>query len=262
MHIVVCIKQVPETADIGWDRETGTLIREDASGVLNRNDKNALEAALQLKETVEGAITAVTMGPAQAEEALREALAMGADKAVLLYDKRFAGADTLATAYTLSLALKKLGPIDLIMCGKESSDGMTAHVGPQLAELMDLPQLTCAVDIKVHGRRVSIDQKMENGFRVLESSLPALITVEREINEPRIPPMDRILAAYRESEVLVWELDDLKGDEAWFGLSGSPTQTRKVYSKKIIRGQVRMIEGEPETAAGQLVRILTEKTLI
>ena len=262
MDIVVCIKQVPETTDIGWDPKTGTLIREGVGGILNPNDKNALEAALQLREQHGGLITALSMGPPQAEDALREALSMGVDKAILLNDRLFAGADTLSTSYALSLAIKKIPSFDLILCGKESWDAMTAQVGPQLSELLNLPQLTYATEITVNRNSVKIKQKLEDGFRILEASFPALITVEKEINQPRIPPMDSIMEAYRDKEVQVWTAEDLVKDKKHFGLKGSPTQSRKVYSKKVQKGKVTILEGEPDEVAGRLIQTLKQKGLL
>jgi len=262
MDIVVCIKQVPETTDIGWNPETGALIREQAGGILNPNDKNALEAALQLREQHGGMITALSMGPSQAEDALREALSMGVDRAILLSDRVFAGADTLSTSYALGLALKKMARFDLILCGKESSDAMTAQVGPQLAELLDLPQLTYAIEIAVENNSVRIKQKLEDGFRMLETSFPALVTVEREINQPRIPSMESIMEAYRDKEVVVLGGEDLGGDKEYFGLKGSPTQSRQVYSKKVKKGKVSMLEGEPDEIARRLIQMLRNKDLI
>jgi electron transfer flavoprotein alpha/beta subunit len=262
MDSIVCIKQVPETSDIGWDPRTGTLCREGAGGVLNQNDKHAIEAALQLREAHGGSITAISMGPFQAEEALREAMSMGADRAVLLSDRRFAGADTLATSNALSLAVKKVGRFDLILCGKETSDGMTAQVGPQLAEFLNIPQLTYATEITIIKNSVRITQKLEWCHRILEASLPALITVEREINQPRIPPMDSIMDAYRSKEVLVWTSRDLDEDGEHFGLKGSPTQTSKVYIKKVTRGKVTFLEGGPVEVAGALIQKLKERGLL
>jgi len=262
MDIVVCIKQVPETTDIGWNPETGTLMREEAGGILNPHDKHALEAGLRLRETHGGFVTALSMGPPQAEDALREALSMGVDRAILLSDGLFAGADTLSTSYALSLALKKIARFDLILCGKESSDGMTAQVGPQLAELLNLPQLTYATEITINGNSVQIRQKMEDGFRTVETCLPALITMEREINQPRIPTMDSIMEAYRDKEVEIWGGEDLGGAKGHFGLKGSPTQTRKVYSKKIKKGEVTILEGGPDEVARELIEILRQKDLL
>jgi len=262
MDIAVCIKQVPETTDIGWDPGTGTLIREGAGGILNPNDKNALETALQLKERHGGTITALSMGPPQAEDALREALSMGIDRAILLSDRLFAGADTLSTSHALALALKTIPRLDLILCGRESWDAATAQVGPQVAELLDLPQLTYATEVSVEGNSVRIKQKLEHGLRILEASLPALVTVEREINQPRIPPMDRIMEAYRDKEVQVLGAEDLGGDRGYFGLKGSPTQSRSVYRKKVTKGTVTILEGEPDEIARELIQTLKHKGLL
>jgi len=261
IKIIVCIKQVPEKTEVGWDPETGTLKRETMPGILNPNDKHALEAALQLREKQDGAVTALSMGPPQAEEALREALSMGVDVAVLLTDRAFAGADTWATAYLLSLAVRKMGSYDLILCGKESADGMTGHIGPQLAEFLDLPQLTYAVDIKLHDHSVRIKQRLEDGFRILEAPLPALVTVERGINQPRIPPMDQVMKAYRK-DLLHWGVKDMGGNEELFGLKGSPTQTRRVYIQKMERRKVRFLEGDVKETARQLIQILKQKDLM
>lgn len=262
MDIVVCIKQVPETTEVGWDPNTGALMREGFQGVLNPNDKHAIEAAIRLKEGHGGFVTALSMGPPQAEEVLREALSMGVDGAILLSDPLLAGADTLSTSYALGLAVKKIGRFDLILCGKETSDGMTAQVGPQLAELLNLPQLTYATEITLKNRSVRIKQKQDEGFRILETALPALVTVERGINKPRTPAMDRILEAYRDKAVQVWTAQELGGDQERFGLTGSPTQSRRVYSRKITKGQVALLEGEPHEVARALIGILTQKDLV
>ncbi len=260
MEIIVCIKQVPEKNEVAWDPETGTLKRESMAGILNPNDKNALEAALQLREEHGGAITAISMGPPQAEEALREALSMGVDHAILLSDRAFAGADTWATAYALSLGVQNAGSFDLVLCGKESADGMTGHIGPQLSAFLDLPQLTCATDILIHDRLVRIRQKTEEGIRVLESPLPALVTVERSMNQPRIPPMDQVMKAYRK-EIVLRGAKDLDGDESRFGLKGSPTQTQKVYVQEREKGRARFIPGDAGAAAKELIQILKQADL-
>jgi electron transfer flavoprotein alpha/beta subunit len=262
MDSIVCIKQVPETGEIRWDPETGTLIREAAPGVLNRNDKHAIEAALQLREAHGGSITALSMGPPQTDEALREALSMGVDTAVLLSDTCFAGADTLATSCALSLAVKKISRFDLILCGKETSDGMTAQVGPQLAELLNLPQLTYATDIIIIDNSVRITQKLGGGLRVLEAFLPALITVEPHSNQPRIPSMDSIMEAYRDKKVWVWSRGDLGQVGEHFGLEGSPTKTRRVYTKEVTRGTVTLLKGEPDEAARALIAALKGRGLL
>lgn len=261
MRIIVCIKQVPDVSEVSWDPETGSLIRKGIPSIINPSDRNALEAALQLREKHKGNVTVMSMGPRQVEEALREALGMGADEAIQLTHKQFAGADTWATAYTLGLAIRKIGQFDLIICGKEALDGMTAQVGPMLAEFLGIPQMTYAVDIEVLNSKVRVRQDLGDLQRVLETQMPALITVERKINQPRVAPMDTIIEAYNK-EIKVWEPEDLDGDLKRFGLNGSPTRLRKVYSPKLKRGKVRLFEGSAEEAAAKLVKVLREKHLV
>jgi len=261
MNIIVCIKQVPDVTEVKWDPETGSLIRKGIPSIINPNDKNALEAALQVREMHGGEVTVLSMGPSQVEEALREALGMGADRAIQLSDRRFAGSDTWATAYTLGLAVKKIGQYDLIICGTEAVDGMTAQVGPQLSEYLDIPQLTYATHIEIIDKKVRVKQKLGDYDRLLEAPLPALITIEREAFRPRIAPMDTILEAYGK-EIPVWKPEDLNGEEDHFGLKGSPTRLRKVYTPKLLKGKVEMLEGGPEEVAGKLIGKLREKYII
>lgn len=261
MIIIVCIKQVPDVSEVSWDTETGSLIRTGIPSIINPCDKNAIEAALTLKEKYGGKVIILSMGPDQAEEALREAMGMGADEAVHLTSKRFAGSDTWATAYTLGLAVKKIGQYDLIVCGKEAVDGMTAQVGPELAEFLNIPQLTYAVNIDVADDRVRISQKLGSLRRVLQCRMPALITVERDANEPRIAPMDTIIEAYSK-EITVWGPEDLDGDVANFGLKGSPTKLRKMYAPKLIKSKVEMLQGNREQVAAALVQILRARHIL
>jgi electron transfer flavoprotein beta subunit len=261
MNIIVCIKQVPDVTEVSWDPETGSLIRKGIPSIINPNDKNAIEAALQLREMNGGEVIVISMGPSQVEEALREALGMGANKAIQLTDKGFAGSDTWATAYTLGLAMKKIGQYDLIICGKEAIDGMTAQVGPQLAEYLGIPQLAYAMHIEVMGSKVRVKQKLGDLDRLLEAPMPALITVEREAYQPRVAPMDTILEAYGK-EIPVWKPDDLNGEVENFGLKGSPTKLRKVYTPKLIKGKVEMLEGGPEEVACKFIGKLKEKYII
>jgi electron transfer flavoprotein alpha/beta subunit len=261
MHIIVCIKQVPNISDVRWDPETGSLIREGVPSVINPNDKHAIEAALQLKEKSGGRVTVLTMGPSQVDEALREALGMGVEMAVQLTDRKFAGADTWATAYTLGLAIRKIGKYDLILCGKEAIDGMTAQVGPQIAEFLGIPQLTYALEIDVLEGRVRVKQKLGDFHRTLEAPMPALITVEKEVYEPRVAPMDLIIDAFGK-EITVWRNDDLDGEVENFGLKGSPTRLRKVFTPKRIRARVEMFQGGPEEIAARLVQKLKEKYIL
>jgi len=261
MDIIVCIKQVPDSYDISWDKNTGSLSRQSASAMLNPIDKNTLEAAITLREEHGGFITAITMGPDQAEDVLREALGMGIDKAILLSDKVFAGADTLATSYALSCAIKKTHRFDMVICGKESYDGVTGHVGPQLAEFLDLPQLTNSTEISVKKNKVLVKQKTEDGYRLLEANLPVLITVEKNINQPRIPSMEDIMDAYREKIIDIWRGEDLNSNTEGFGLNGSPTKSKSVYVKKLVRGSAEILKGEPDVTARRLVEIFKEKGL-
>ncbi len=261
MDVIVCIKQVPDVAEVKWDPKTGSLIRKGVKSIINPNDKNAIEAALALKEKHGGQITILSMGPSQVESILREALAMGADHAVQLTDKMFAGADTWVTSYTLGLAIKKIGEFDLILCGKEVLDGMTAQVGPQLAEFLGLPQLTYAVDIQIFEDKVRIKQKFDNILRIIESPMPALITVERELNQPRITPMDKIIDAFNK-EIQVLKAQDLNGEESNFGLKGSPTKIKEVFTPKRLKGKVEMIDGSPDQMADSLINKMKEKYII
>ncbi|MEW6665933.1 MAG: electron transfer flavoprotein subunit beta/FixA family protein [Thermodesulfobacteriota bacterium] len=261
MNIIVCIKQVPNVKEVKWDPETGSLIRKGIPSIINPNDKNAIEAALRLREKHGGQVTVLSMGPSQVEEALREALAMGADRAVQITSRDFAGSDTWATSYTLGLAIQKMGAWDLILCGKEAMDGMTAQVGPELAEYLGIPQLTYALSLEIAGGKARIRQKLERVQRILEAPLPVLVTVEREMNEPRIAPMDAIMEAY-EKEIPVWTPEELGGDAGRFGLEGSPTRLRKVFSPKVLKGRVEMLEGKPREAAAQLIRVLQERHML
>ena len=261
MYIVVCIKQVPDVTEVSWDPETGSLIRKGIPSIINPNDKNAIEAALQLKEMYGGEVTVLSMGPSQVEEALREALGMGVDKAAQLTAGEFAGSDTWVTAYTLGLAVKKLGSCDLIICGKEAIDGMTAQVGPQLAEYLGIPQLTYAMHIEVVDSKVRIRQKLGDFDRLLEAPIPALITMEREAYQPRVAPMDSILEAYGK-EIPVWKPENLGGADERFGLKGSPTKLKKVYTPKLIKGNVEILEGGPENVARNFIEKLKEKYII
>ncbi len=261
MNICVCIKQVPNVKEVKWDPKTGSLIRKGVPSIINPNDKNAIESALQLKEKHGGSVTALSMGPSQVQESLREALGMGVDNAVQLTDKAFAGSDTWATAYTLGLAIEKIGKFDLIICGKEVLDGMTAQVGPQLAEYLDIPQLTYALQIEVMDNKVRIKQKLDDIIRIIEAPMPALITVENEINEHRVAPVDKIIDAFN-TEITLLKSVDLNSDPSKLGLKGSPTKIKKVYTPKLLRGKVEILEGSPEKTACHLIEKLKEKHLL
>ena len=201
MKILVCVKQVPDTTEVRIDRETNTLQRQDVPSILNPFDRHALEEALRVKERCGGTVSVLTMGPLQAQEVLKECLALGADEAVLVSDKAFAGADTLATSRTLAAAIAKLQPAELIFCGKQAIDGDTAQVGPELAEHLNMAQITCVSKLEVFPaeRRLIAEREVEDGHEVLELSLPAVLTVSKSLNEPRYPSIKGRLRANKTS---------------------------------------------------------------
>ena len=195
MHIVCCIKQVPDTAQVKIDPETNTLIRSGVESICNPYDLVAVEAAVRLAEKHGGRVTVITMGPPQAEAVLRHALAMGADEVYLITDMAVRGSDTLATSYTLAKAIRRLGEFDMVICGKQAIDGDTAQVGPGVAERLNLPQVTLAVGIEVNGRKARISRMLDNSTEIVEVRLPVLLTVVKQINDPRHPPMRGVLKA-------------------------------------------------------------------
>lgn len=231
MEIVVCIKQVPNTTEVKIDPETNTLIRQGVPSIVNPFDKNAVEAALRLREQHGGKVTVLSMGPPQAEEALRECIAMGADEAILVSDRAFAGADTLATSYTLASAIRKMGRFDLIICGKQAIDGDTAQVGPEIAECLDIPQATYVSSIDIGGRTARLEREHEEGIEVIETSLPLLISVVKSINEPRLPTVKGTMKAARKV-IPVWTVNDLDVEHKRLGLKGSPTQVVRIFTPK------------------------------
>lgn len=231
MNIIVCLKQVPDTNEVRINQETGTLIRDGVPSIINPDDKNALEAALTIKDEKGGKVTVVSMGPPQAKEALREALAMGADEAILVSDRAFGGSDTWATATVLAAAIEKVGNYDIILCGRQAIDGDTAQVGPEIAEFLNVPQITYAKEIKVGEDRVTVTRFTETGDYVIESKLPVLLTAIKELNVPRYPSVKGIFKAYAPDvdEIVVWGINDLVIDPTQIGLKGSPTNVYKSF---------------------------------
>ncbi len=256
MKIIVCIKQVPDTQDIKIDPETNTLIREGTPSIMNPHDGYALEEALKIREKVSSSeVIALSMGPPQAEDTLREAVAMGADRAILLTDERFKGADTLATSYTLAKAIEKIGGYSLILCGKQAIDGDTAQVGPEIAELLELPQVTYIRKIeKIEERKAVAERMTEWGYQVIETPLPALFTVVKEINVPRLPSLRGRLKA-KSTEIPHWRLEDIKADKDLVGLRGSPTRVIKIFTPEYKKEGERF-EGSPSEAADRLLKFL------
>ncbi len=260
MHFVVCIKQVPETGNVKIDPQTNTLIREGVAAIINPFDMYAIEEGLRMKGRLGGKVTVLTMGPPQAENALREAIAMGVDEGILLCDRAFAGSDTWATSYTLAMALRKIGSYDLIICGKQASDGDTAQVGPGIAAHLDLPQITYVRQIDaVDPERIVAERLMETGSETIESPLPCLLTVVKELNEPRLPSLKGKLAS-KKAVIVKWTATDLGCDPARIGLDGSPTKVVRIFSPPP-RGGGEILTGEPHETAVALANKLRDVVL-
>ena len=252
MEIVVCIKQVPDTTEVKIDPVTNTLIRQGVPSIVNPFDKNALEAALQLKAKYSGRITVLSMGPMQTKEALKECLAMGADEAILMSDRAFGGSDTLATSNTLAAGIKKIGKVDLIICGKQAIDGDTAQVGPEIAEHLDLTQVTCVAKIEhVEGNIIRVQREHEEGYEVIDAQMPTLLTVVKSINEPRTATVKGVMKANRK-EITVWTVDDIIVKASTIGLKGSPTQVRRIFTPER-RVQGELIQGNTAREAAALL---------
>lgn len=259
MKIVVCIKQVPNTDKVRINEATGTLIREGVSSIINPDDMNVLEAAFALKDNHPDVhVTVITMGIPQAEEALREALAMGADEAIHLTDRAFAGSDTWATATVLAAALRKIGDYDLVICGRQAIDGDTAQVGPELAEFLDLPQITYVRELKIVNQRVWAKRAIETGYFEMEAPLPALLTVIKELNHPRMIDIRLIYKAYSDqADFKVWTARDIEVDLSQIGVANSPTNVFRSFTPvRTFKGE--SVSGPPqEVAAKVLDKILT-----
>ena len=264
LKIIACIKQVPNTAEVKIDPETHTLIRKGVPSIINPFDLNAIEEGLLLRERFGGSVTVISMGPPQAEAALRDALSLGVDQAVLLCDRAFAGADTLATSYTLAAGIKKIGDFDLVLCGKQAIDGDTAQVGPEIAEWLDIPHLTCVrgiSEVSAVGGRVSppapditVSRLVEGGYEQASAALPALLTVVREINEPRLPSFRASLRAKTQA-IAVLCANDLDVDPERIGIPGSPTRVAKISVPQYNR-QGHFLAGTAEEQVRTLVGAL------
>ncbi|NDY42183.1 electron transfer flavoprotein subunit beta/FixA family protein [Dissulfurirhabdus thermomarina] len=256
MKIVVCIKQVPDEKTVRFDPEKGTLIREGTAAVINPLDLHALEAGVQLREAVGGEVIAVSMGPPQAEEALREAISRGADRGVLLSDRAFAGADTLATTYALHLAVGRLGPVDVVLCGRQTSDGDTAQVGPGLAARMDVPCVAGVTRVEPvdGGAALRVHRPREGGYDVVQVRLPCVLTVAAELNSPRVPSLKGKMAA-KKAEIPVWTGADLGADPGRLGMAGSPTRVVETFVPSF-DARREMLEGSPEAQVEALLERL------
>lgn len=265
MNILVCVKQVPDTTEIKINPETNTLIREGVPSILNTYDRYALEIAARIKDNQEAKIVAVSMGPEQAKNALKDCLSLGADKAYLVSDRKFGGSDTLATGYILSKAIKhieeKEGLFDLIFCGKQAIDGDTAQTGPQLAELLDYPQITCITDVTVKGTTIETERETEYGKEVWESPLPVLLTVTKPAFKTRYPSIMSKLAANR-ADIPVVSTAEIQPQPERIGLSGSPTKVKKTFVPPRKSDIVIIREATAKESAAKLVSLLGENKLI
>jgi len=262
LKIFVCIKQVPGVSEVKIDPKTNTLVREGILSVVNPNDRNAIELALNLKEKHGVEVIVLSMGPPQAEEILREALAMGADKGYLLTDRAFAGADTLATSYTLALAIKKiLTESDseekyLVICGAQAIDGDTGQVPPELAEELGIPQIAYVLNVELNENKIVAERKFRAvEIVVIETTLPALISVLNDINHPRYPSMAGILKAHDNSKIIHYDADALNADKSKIGLNGSSTEVWKIFSPER-KGDHVILKGTLEEIVLQLCQNL------
>ena len=267
MEILVCVNQVPDTAEVKIDPEKHTVIRAGVPNIFNPFDQNALEAALQLKDSQGARVTLLSMGPPQAEDVLREGLAMGADDAYLLTDRKVGGSDTLATGYCLAQAVRKVAELqgieqfDIVLCGKQAIDGDTAQVGPQIATELGIPQITYAAEINVDGTTVRVKQQNEEGYIVTEAQFPVLITAVKELNEPRFPTIRGTMKA-KKREIPHLSADDIKVDETKIGLKGSPTMVRKIFTPPQRTQGLVIKEEDPNAAVSVLMEKLTAQKII
>jgi electron transfer flavoprotein beta subunit len=262
VKVIVCIKQVPDTTNVRINPETNTLVREGVASIINPFDVYAIEEGIRLREKHGGTVTVLTMGPPQAADALREAISLGADEAVLVSDRAFAGADTLATAFTLAAAVRKLegtavgtvpaGPVDIILMGRQAIDGDTGQVGPGVAENLDIPHVTDIRKIEeVTDGRIVVERLLEEGYARIAARLPVVLTVVKEINEPRLPSLKGKMAA-KKKEIPVLKASDIEADPERLGLNGSPTQVMKIFTPPKPTGG-KKFTGEPAQTVPQLL---------
>ncbi|MBR3993158.1 MAG: electron transfer flavoprotein subunit beta/FixA family protein [Anaerotignum sp.] len=263
MKIVVCIKQVPDTVEVKIDPKTGTLIRDGVPSIINHDDKTGIEAALQLKEQLGGTVTVVSMGPPQADVALREALAMGCDEAYLVSAREFGGSDTYATSGILAAALRKVG-YDIVITGRQAIDGDTAQVGPQIAEKLSLPQVSYVEEvIEATEEYVVVKRQYEDGYHIIKIKTPCLLTAIAELATPRYMSVRGIVEAY-EAEIKVLGFEDLKDELEldMIGLKGSPTNVYKSFTKEVKGAGTILNDLTPEQAVEAIVAKLEEKFII
>lgn len=261
MKILVYVKQVPDTDDVKLDPQTGNLKREGVASILNPLDANAVEAAIQLKEKYGATVVAISMGPPQAEDVLKKALALGCDEAYLLSDRAFGGADTLATAYVLAKAAEKVGDYDLLLFGRHAVDGDTAQTGPATAAFLGVPQITLASSIDVQDGWVVCDRVLEDSVQKVKAKLPALVTVTAEINKPRYATPINIMRALKKPRS-IWNAADLGTDAAMTGIPGSPSSTKKVFEPEKRNTNTVYFDGSAEEIAEKFADMLHAEHVI
>uniref|UniRef100_A0A7C4YF30 Electron transfer flavoprotein subunit beta/FixA family protein n=1 Tax=candidate division WOR-3 bacterium TaxID=2052148 RepID=A0A7C4YF30_UNCW3 len=261
MDIIVCVKQVPDPENAKMDFETGRVLREGVKNIINPFDLYAIEESLRIKEKMGGTVTVISMGPPQAEEALREAIAMGADRAFLISSRAFAGADTLATSYTLSMGIKYIGKFDLIICGKQAIDGDTAQVGPGIAAHLNIPEITFVRKIdEITDSYIVAERLVEGGYEILKAPLPCLISVVKEINIPRLPSLKGKINA-KKAVIPILTEKELNVDENRIGEKGSPTQVVKVFSPELKKEGI-IFENEIEKGVDKVIEVLEKMGII
>lgn len=266
MKYIVCVKQVPDTSGVVAVKEDGTMDRASMATITNPDDRNAVEAALQLKEKTGAKVIVISMGPPPAEGMLRELLAMGCDEAVLVSAREFGGSDTYATSQILAAAIKKVGVEegDIVFCGRQAIDGDTAQVGPQIGEKLGLPQVTYVADIQVSGKDITVKRMLEDGYMTLKVQTPCLLTCIKELNQPRYMSVPGIVDCYSKP-LTVYNYEALKDDPLidldTIGLQGSPTNVYKSFSPPV-KGTGRMLEGADRATCEELVAILDQNHIL
>jgi len=261
MNVVVCLKQVPGTTEVKIDPQTNTLIRQGIENIINPLDSYALEEGVRIRERYGGKVTAISMGPPQAEEMLKEAISLGADGAVLLSDRDFAGADTWATAGTLAAGVRKLQQTDIVICGRQTLDGDTGQVGPEVAEMLGIPFVAYVSRIEEMAEGyIRVQRMVEDGHEIIESPLPAVITVVKEINTPRLPSL-RGIAMSKRTVIPTWTAGELDIEQDKIGLAGSATRVVKIFFPQR-DCQAEILQGDPESQAERLVSKLKEAGLV
>lgn len=262
MDILVCIKQVPASNKVEVDSVTGVLLRNGADSKMNPYDLYALETALRIREQTGGTISVISMGPPQATAVIKEAFAMGADRGALLSDRRFGGADVLATSYTLAQGIKKMGKFDLILCGKQTTDGDTAQVGSEVSEWLNLPSVSNVKKItKLDDQAITIEMDLPDELEVAKVSYPCLLSVDKDIFQPRLPSYVKKMGT-ADREVEVYSLDDMEDkDETHYGLNGSPTQVKRIFPPEA-NDHREVWNGDGEETAGKLFHMIADMKFI